>query len=148
MLEAAHEYDRELDGVFLRLGILHLYIMLFTKLSIHFVHVNVKIIRIALKVQTVQGKHISSDSLEVPDLELERYMHDYLKHLAFNTAKQGWNVVVSNHGGLGSISVTLVAVVENFPATCERLVVQGLPGTTSYKGRRIAGCIKHLDWQL
>ncbi|XP_058218063.1 embryogenesis-associated protein EMB8 isoform X1 [Rhododendron vialii] len=30
----------------------------------------------------------------------------YLKHLAFNTAKQGWNVVVSNHRGLGGVSVT------------------------------------------
>lgn len=30
----------------------------------------------------------------------------YLKHLAFNTAKSGWNVVVSNHRGLGGVSVT------------------------------------------
>ncbi|KAH7860024.1 hypothetical protein Vadar_008259 [Vaccinium darrowii] len=30
----------------------------------------------------------------------------YLKHLAFDTAKQGWNVVISNHRGLGGISVT------------------------------------------
>ncbi|XP_031113665.1 embryogenesis-associated protein EMB8-like [Ipomoea triloba] len=30
----------------------------------------------------------------------------YLKHLAFNTAKCGWNVVVSNHRGLGGVSVT------------------------------------------
>ncbi|CAL9020824.1 unnamed protein product [Prunus brigantina] len=30
----------------------------------------------------------------------------YIKHLAFNTAKRGWNVVVSNHRGLGGISVT------------------------------------------
>ncbi|KAI8550823.1 hypothetical protein RHMOL_Rhmol06G0137400 [Rhododendron molle] len=30
----------------------------------------------------------------------------YLKHLAFNTAKRGWNVVVSNHRGLGGVSVT------------------------------------------
>ncbi|CAL2277155.1 unnamed protein product [Prunus armeniaca] len=30
----------------------------------------------------------------------------YIKHLAFNTAKKGWNVVVSNHRGLGGISVT------------------------------------------
>lgn len=30
----------------------------------------------------------------------------YLKHLAFSTAKKGWNVVVCNHRGLGGISVT------------------------------------------
>ncbi|XP_059631907.1 embryogenesis-associated protein EMB8 [Cornus florida] len=30
----------------------------------------------------------------------------YIKHLAFNIAKHGWNVVVSNHRGLGGISVT------------------------------------------
>lgn len=30
----------------------------------------------------------------------------YLKHLAFNTAKHGWNVLVSNHRGLGGVSVT------------------------------------------
>ncbi|KAJ9687575.1 hypothetical protein PVL29_016170 [Vitis rotundifolia] len=30
----------------------------------------------------------------------------YIKHLAFKMAKSGWNVVVSNHRGLGGISVT------------------------------------------
>ncbi|XAR62647.1 hypothetical protein NMG60_11017487 [Bertholletia excelsa] len=30
----------------------------------------------------------------------------YMKHLAFYMAKQGWNVVISNHRGLGGISVT------------------------------------------
>ncbi|KAD6119377.1 hypothetical protein E3N88_10648 [Mikania micrantha] len=30
----------------------------------------------------------------------------YLKHLAFSTAKRGWNVVICNHRGLGGISVT------------------------------------------
>ncbi|KAL8486010.1 hypothetical protein ACS0TY_028063 [Phlomoides rotata] len=30
----------------------------------------------------------------------------YMKHLVFHTAKQGWNVVVSNHRGLGGVSVT------------------------------------------
>uniref|UniRef100_A0A803L054 Serine aminopeptidase S33 domain-containing protein n=1 Tax=Chenopodium quinoa TaxID=63459 RepID=A0A803L054_CHEQI len=30
----------------------------------------------------------------------------YLKHLVYNTAKCGWNVVVSNHRGLGGVSVT------------------------------------------
>ncbi|CAK9155509.1 unnamed protein product [Ilex paraguariensis] len=30
----------------------------------------------------------------------------YMKHLAFFTAKRGWNVVVSNHRGLGGVSVT------------------------------------------
>ncbi|KAE8659045.1 embryoproteinsis-associated protein EMB8-like isoform X2 [Hibiscus syriacus] len=30
----------------------------------------------------------------------------YIKHLAFGFAKHGWNVVVSNHRGLGGISIT------------------------------------------
>ncbi|KAH0768283.1 hypothetical protein KY285_004154 [Solanum tuberosum] len=30
----------------------------------------------------------------------------YIKHLAFKMAKRGWNVVVSNHRGLGGVSVT------------------------------------------
>ncbi|KAL6962042.1 hypothetical protein U1Q18_036998 [Sarracenia purpurea var. burkii] len=30
----------------------------------------------------------------------------YIKHLAFNTAKKGWNVVVINHRGLGGVSTT------------------------------------------
>ncbi|PON36509.1 Alpha/Beta hydrolase fold containing protein [Parasponia andersonii] len=30
----------------------------------------------------------------------------YLKHLAFSMAKSGWNVVVSNHRGLGGVSIT------------------------------------------
>ncbi|CAL0320530.1 unnamed protein product [Lupinus luteus] len=30
----------------------------------------------------------------------------YLKHLAYHTAKRGWNVVVSNHRGLGGVSIT------------------------------------------
>ncbi|CAA0265804.1 unnamed protein product [Arabidopsis thaliana] len=30
----------------------------------------------------------------------------YLKHLAYDTAKTGWNVVISNHRGLGGVSVT------------------------------------------
>ncbi|KAK6114770.1 hypothetical protein DH2020_007039 [Rehmannia glutinosa] len=30
----------------------------------------------------------------------------YMKHLVFHTAKCGWNVVVSNHRGLGGVSVT------------------------------------------
>ncbi|KAI3464417.1 hypothetical protein Pfo_021080 [Paulownia fortunei] len=30
----------------------------------------------------------------------------YMKHLVYNTAKHGWNVVVSNHRGLGGVSVT------------------------------------------
>ncbi|RXH87947.1 hypothetical protein DVH24_037592 [Malus domestica] len=32
--------------------------------------------------------------------------YNYIKHLAFNTAKNGWNAVVSNHRGLGGVSVT------------------------------------------
>ncbi|XP_055816330.1 embryogenesis-associated protein EMB8-like [Solanum dulcamara] len=30
----------------------------------------------------------------------------YVKHLAFKMAKSGWNVVVSNHRGLGEVSIT------------------------------------------
>ncbi|XP_071737796.1 embryogenesis-associated protein EMB8-like [Rutidosis leptorrhynchoides] len=30
----------------------------------------------------------------------------YIKHLAYSTAKRGWNVVVCNHRGLGGVSVT------------------------------------------
>ncbi|KAK8567810.1 hypothetical protein V6N12_006383 [Hibiscus sabdariffa] len=30
----------------------------------------------------------------------------YVKHVAFNMARQGWNVVVSNHRGLGGVSLT------------------------------------------
>lgn len=45
MLEATHEYDRELEGAFLRLGILHSHIMLFIKLSICFVHLNARLHR-------------------------------------------------------------------------------------------------------
>ncbi|KAK7270366.1 hypothetical protein RIF29_23450 [Crotalaria pallida] len=30
----------------------------------------------------------------------------YLKHLAYHTAKRGWNVVVCNHRGLGGVSIT------------------------------------------
>ncbi|XP_011092322.1 phospholipase ABHD3-like isoform X2 [Sesamum indicum] len=31
----------------------------------------------------------------------------YVKHLAFSMAKHGWNVVVSNHRGLGGVSITI-----------------------------------------
>ncbi|KAL6292158.1 hypothetical protein ACE6H2_000300 [Prunus campanulata] len=30
----------------------------------------------------------------------------YIRHLAFNTAKMGWNVVISNHRGLGGVPIT------------------------------------------
>lgn len=30
----------------------------------------------------------------------------YIKHLAYKIAKRGWNVVVSNHRGLGGVSIT------------------------------------------
>ncbi|GAB2291195.1 hypothetical protein Dimus_025454 [Dionaea muscipula] len=30
----------------------------------------------------------------------------YIKHLAYNAAKRGWNVVVGNHRGLGGVSIT------------------------------------------
>ncbi|KAJ4701166.1 embryogenesis-associated protein EMB8 [Melia azedarach] len=31
---------------------------------------------------------------------------NYIRHLVFSTAKRGWNVVVSNHRGLGGVSIT------------------------------------------
>jgi uncharacterized protein len=31
----------------------------------------------------------------------------YLKHLAYSMASKGWNVVVTNHNGLGGVSITL-----------------------------------------
>lgn len=31
----------------------------------------------------------------------------YVKHLVFSMASKGWNVVVSNHRGLGGISITV-----------------------------------------
>ncbi|KAG8364058.1 hypothetical protein BUALT_Bualt19G0086600 [Buddleja alternifolia] len=33
-------------------------------------------------------------------------VHTYVKHLGFKMAKRGWNVVVSNHRGLGGVSIT------------------------------------------
>ncbi|KAI4388806.1 hypothetical protein MLD38_001103 [Melastoma candidum] len=41
----------------------------------------------------------------VPGLTSDSFS-PYLKHLAFHTARSGWNVVVSNHRGLGGVSVT------------------------------------------
>ncbi|MQL87972.1 hypothetical protein Taro_020537 [Colocasia esculenta] len=35
----------------------------------------------------------------------------YIKHLVYNIAKQGWNVVVSNHRGLGGVSITVGFIV-------------------------------------
>ncbi|KAH7524926.1 hypothetical protein FEM48_Zijuj06G0171100 [Ziziphus jujuba var. spinosa] len=41
---------------------------------------------------------------EVSDPLVKNFL--YIKHLAFNTAKSGWNVVVTNHRGLGGVSIT------------------------------------------
>lgn len=34
-------------------------------------------------------------------------VQQYVKHLVDKMAKHGWNVVVSNHRGLGGISITV-----------------------------------------
>ena len=31
----------------------------------------------------------------------------YMKHLVYKVAKSGWHVVVSNHRGLGGVSITV-----------------------------------------
>ena len=47
-------------------------------------------------------------------------MLQYIKHVVFNTAKRGWNVVVSNHRGLGGVSVTVSGfLVDKFRAIIE-----------------------------
>lgn len=42
------------------------------------------------------------------------YVGQYIKHLVFKMAKSGWNVVVSNHRGLGGISVTVSSFFPSF----------------------------------
>jgi predicted alpha/beta-fold hydrolase len=36
----------------------------------------------------------------------------YVKHLVFSMAIKGWNVVVSNHRGLGGISITVSSTID------------------------------------
>ncbi|CAI0375203.1 unnamed protein product [Linum tenue] len=38
----------------------------------------------------------------------------YVKHLVFNMASQGWNVVVSNHRGLGGVQITVSTRSHNY----------------------------------
>ncbi|XP_025806157.1 phospholipase ABHD3-like isoform X3 [Panicum hallii] len=61
------------------------------------------------------GGTIALDWLLASDLEAAdadscdesiRFLLQYVKHLVFSMASKGWNVVVSNHRGLGGISIT------------------------------------------
>ncbi|KAK1258465.1 Embryogenesis-associated protein EMB8 [Acorus gramineus] len=56
------------------------------------------------------GHDISEDDLAPIVVVIPGLMSDsssaYIKHLVFKIAKRGWNVVVSNHRGLGGISLT------------------------------------------
>jgi hypothetical protein len=54
----------------------------------------------------VKGVCLYEDLVILFDLVLQ-YLLQYIKHLAFNTAKHGWNVVISNHRGLGGVSITV-----------------------------------------
>lgn len=45
-----------------------------------------------------------------PDLSNNIVMQ-YVKHMAFTMAKREWNVVVSNHRGLGGVSITVSIVI-------------------------------------
>ncbi|KAK4339890.1 hypothetical protein RND71_041352 [Anisodus tanguticus] len=69
--------------------------------------------------KTCDGGTIALDWLRNVDGLLEVYVllvakkffdsaliQQYVKHLAFKMAKSGWNVVVSNHRGLGGVSIT------------------------------------------
>ncbi|ESQ43657.1 hypothetical protein EUTSA_v10013194mg [Eutrema salsugineum] len=59
--------------------------------------------------QVVNGLTLGNDrtpiAIVVPGLTSDSTAA-YIKHLAFRLAKEGWNVVVSNHRGLGGISLT------------------------------------------
>ncbi|XP_059313543.1 embryogenesis-associated protein EMB8-like isoform X1 [Lycium ferocissimum] len=53
----------------------------------------------------VQGDDKTPIILVIPGLTSDSESA-YIKHLAFKMAKSGWNVVVSNHRGLGGVSIT------------------------------------------
>lgn len=63
----------------------------------------------------VEGDCAYEDWLIVVDL-VSKYLLQYIKHLAFNTTKHGWNVVVSNHRGLGGVPVTVSFISSLFLA--------------------------------
>lgn len=46
----------------------------------------------------------------------------YVKHLVFKMAKSGWNVVVSNHRGLGGVSITVSTLCMNISIGIDRFV--------------------------
>ncbi|XP_010521047.1 PREDICTED: phospholipase ABHD3 [Tarenaya hassleriana] len=52
-----------------------------------------------------QGNDRTPIAIVVPGLTSDSTAA-YIKHLAFRLAREGWNVVVSNHRGLGGISIT------------------------------------------
>ncbi|OIV91391.1 hypothetical protein TanjilG_02009 [Lupinus angustifolius] len=60
----------------------------------------------AVDTDSVVSEHESTPTVVViPGLTSDS-SSAYLKHLAYHTAKRGWNVVVSNHRGLGGVSIT------------------------------------------
>ncbi|KAH0768282.1 hypothetical protein KY285_004153 [Solanum tuberosum] len=64
-----------------------------------------------VKIPSVEGfDGVQSDDktpiiLVIPGLTSDSNS-SYIKHLAFKMAKSGWNVVVSNHRGLGGVTIT------------------------------------------
>ncbi|KAG6736772.1 hypothetical protein POTOM_060332 [Populus tomentosa] len=65
------------------------------------------------RVHLLSTAHYDHSCLEFPNilfsekmLTLGRVVITYVKHLVDKMAKHGWNVVVSNHRGLGGISIT------------------------------------------
>ncbi|KAM3291033.1 embryogeneis-associated protein EMB8 isoform X1 [Capsicum chacoense] len=57
------------------------------------------------RLDGVQRDDKSPILLVIPGLTSDSYSA-YIKHLTFKMAKRGWHVVVSNHRGLGGVSVT------------------------------------------
>ncbi|XP_016539021.1 embryogenesis-associated protein EMB8 isoform X3 [Capsicum annuum] len=58
------------------------------------------------RLDGVQRDDKSPILLVIPGLTSDSYSA-YIKHLTFKMAKRGWHVVVSNHRGLGGVSVTV-----------------------------------------
>lgn len=52
----------------------------------------------------------------------------YIKHLAFKMAGHGWNVVVSNHRGLGGISLTkyMISLIASIMVDGQRISGESL----------------------
>ncbi|KAK6805288.1 hypothetical protein RDI58_003073 [Solanum bulbocastanum] len=65
-----------------------------------------------VKIPSVKGfDGVQSDEKTPINLVIPGLTSDsnsaYIKHLAFKMAKSGWNVVVSNHRGLGGVTITV-----------------------------------------